>query len=145
MIQDKKTILVGAVLILVIALVAFNLERFTGEAVKAKIPPKVYLSASPQIATQENCVVQAGSKVYITVETGSRGIRRNGYIYDSNGNNQIRVASLEFDQNCGGGYCRQNKISWGEYRTATNWKGKYCVSVVEHSTNQMTSKCFTVQ
>jgi len=143
---DKKITLIGVVFLIVAVAVIFNLERFTGKAAAVKtIEPKVYASANPQITEQEQCTVKAGSKVYITVETGNRGIRRTGYLYDNKGTNPLGVASIEFDQNCGGSTCRQNKITWAEYRTPTSWNGKYCIKVVEMDTKKAASKCFTVQ
>lgn len=143
---DNKTVIIGVVLLVVVGIVTFNLEKFTGKATATKyIPPKVFLSANPQITNQENSIVKAGSKVYVTVETGSKGIRRNGYIYDNNGVNPLRRADVEFDQNCGGSVCRPNKVTWADYRTSTSWKGEYCVKVAELNTNTLVGKCFTIQ
>lgn len=145
MAADKKIMLVGVVFLIVAVAVIFNMERFTGKAAAVTTAePKVYVSANPQITSQEECTVKAGSKVYITVETGSKGIRRTGYLYDNQGK-PLGLASFEFDQNCGGGTCRQNKITWADYKIPTSWNGKYCVKVVELQTNKAVSKCFTAQ
>ena len=146
MIQDKKTVIIAVVLLFVAVIVAFNLEKFTGGATNVKSEmPKVYVSASPKITDQPNCLIKAGSKIYITAETGTRGIRRSGYLYDNNGKAALRKADFEFDQNCGGGTCRPNKITWADYRLSAEWKGSYCIKVVELYTNRQVSKCFTVQ
>ncbi len=142
---DKKLIWISVVFLVIALAVAFNIEKFTGKATSAVIPPKVYLSSNPKVPDEPDVIVKSGNKIYITTETGSKGIRRNAYIYSERGKVESRRADVEFDQNCGGGICRPNKVSWADYRTPTNWKGKYCVKVAQLGTNQLIGKCFTVQ
>ncbi len=142
---DKKLVWISAVFLVVALAVAFNIEKFTGKATTTVILPKVYLSSDPKVPDESDCIVKAGNKIYVTIETGSKGIRRNGYIYAERGETEIRRADVEFDQNCGGGICRPNKVSWADYRVPTSWKGKYCVKVAQLGTNQLIGKCFTVQ
>lgn len=139
--MDNKTVMISIVLLFVVGLVALNLERFTGKATAHSVPPKVYLSASSKINSQENCVVSAGNKLYITAETGSKGIRRKGSVYRSEG---LKAAEVEFDQNCGGGMCRPNRVTWASYRIPAEWKGRYCFRVIESGSNEVVGKCFTV-
>lgn len=143
MMLDKKTALVSFVILFVLGIVFFNLEEFTGDV--TNISPKIYLSLDPDIMEESFSSVQPGDKVFFTVETGSKGVRRTGYIYEyRSSTSSLGKASVKFDKNCGGGSCRANKVSWGEYRIPDYWEGTYCVRVTELRTNDMFEKCFVV-
>lgn len=143
MMFDKKTALVSLVVLFVLGIVFFNLERFTGDVTKS--PPKVYLSLDPDVEDEEFLSASPGDKIFITVGTGSKGIRRTGYIYEyKTSTSSLGKATIEFDKNCGGGSCRANKVSWAEYKIPSYWKGTYCIRIAELRTNSMFEKCFTV-
>ncbi|MFH1210840.1 MAG: hypothetical protein V1645_02895 [archaeon] len=142
--DNKKTWVIASVFFIVTMVVAFNFERFTGQAITSSIPPKIYLSASPTVTNQENCTITAGNRLFVTVETGDKGIKRNGLIYDGKRTSR-KLANLMFDPNCGGNVCRPKKVTWIRYAIPNGWKGPYCVRVVESSTNKITEKCFEVK
>lgn len=71
--MENKNILLGAVLILLVALVTFNLD-ITG---KVSTPSITKITVSP-------VTVQQGDKITITVTPGEKGARRNLYFWVGN-------------------------------------------------------------
>ena len=142
---DNKFWMIATVFILVSFVVAFNFERFTGQATAVKTPPKVapkiYLSSNAYLSEQEP-VIKAGNRLYVTVETGDLGIKKSGAIYDAS---RKKIANLAFTQNCGGNMCRPKRTTAIRYQVPSGWKGKYCARITEVSTEKITEKCFTVQ
>jgi hypothetical protein len=142
---DNKFWMIATVFILVGFVVAFNFERFTGQATTVKIPPKVapkiYLSSN-QYLSEQDTLIKSGNRLFVTVETGDLGIKKVGAIYDASGR---RVANLVFSQNCGGNVCRPKRTTAIRYQVPSGWKGGYCTRITEVSTEKITEKCFTVQ
>ncbi len=74
--MDKNNrVLIGAVLLIFVTLLSFNLDTITGLSTKDKNIPSV--SISPK-------VVQPGSRITVTVWTGKLGMNEKACLYDSN-------------------------------------------------------------
>jgi len=149
---DKKTIVVTLSFLLVLVVVGFNFEKFTGQYAFNKpfreaqdmVLSKVYVSNDPSIVKMDNPRVLAGKKVYFTIEVGTDGSKRKLSIYRAAGG--PRVANIELDQNCGGNKCRPGRITWGDYRIPNDWEGEYCGRVFDYGIMEYVKPgaCFTV-
>jgi hypothetical protein len=137
-------VIISLVLILAALVVAFNFERFTGQAVRNIAPTKLYLSANPDIADQGSVTVNKGDPVYITVDAGSKGSSGTVVVYDMNTAKQRRVLTTEL-KNCSPGQCKSGVIGIGKISAYYNWQGKYCATVKDLATKKDIQSCFTVR
>lgn len=140
--KNRRGLLLLIVLIIAAVLVAFNLEKFTGGAVKTKIT-SIYVSTDPTIKSETYPSVGAGEKIYITVETGSKGCKRTVGIYKEDAS-PLRAATTELQENCGGTKCRANKVTHTDFRTRSDWEEKYCAAVLDLLTNKEVKACFEI-
>lgn len=122
--KDNK-ILVGAVIIILVALVAFNLSKITGQVTKETTT----ITVNPKI-------IGAGDIISISVVPGSEGAENEMRIYyeDENGNLIRKVQQHEMDRKTGGRLTRGITFS---YRTYSTWvDGKYYVVVEDKATGE---------
>lgn len=141
--SNQKTMIISLVFVLVALVVAFNFEKFTGQAAKNVQPTKIYISSDPDIVDLGSVTVSPGDDVYVTVDAGSKGSYGTVYIYDVNTARQKRVVSRELT-NCGPTMCRSGVIGTAKIDVYSNWKGKYCATVQDLATKKNIQSCFTV-
>ncbi len=132
------------VLVLIALVIAFNFEKFTGQAVKKTSVTKLYVSADPNIADQGEIAVTKGDEIYFTVDSGSKGSAGLVVIYDMNGAREKRIQSLEVS-NCGTSLCKAGTIGTVRSNVYYSWKGKYCARIRDIATNKDVQSCFTVR
>ncbi|MFH1210839.1 MAG: hypothetical protein V1645_02890 [archaeon] len=135
--------IISLVLILAALVIAFNFEKFTGQATTNIAQTKLYLSADPEIADQGEIAVNKGQAIYITVDTGSKGSSGTVIIYDVNSAKQRRVLTTEL-KNCSPNQCKAGVIGTGKISAYYNWNGKYCATVKDIVTRKDVKSCFTV-
>jgi hypothetical protein len=129
--MENKNILLGAVLILLIALVTFNLD-ITGEITKPTITK----------ITVQPTTVQQGDKITITVTPGEKGANRN--LYFMVGNYRRLISNL---------FCRESGLSTGRclkpetmtFVIPVSWKPDiYSVAVYDFGIKDYVRADFTV-
>lgn len=143
--------------VLFIALIAMNLDKFTGGTVSSakQSVSKIYVSSDPNVISKDSPTIMNGENIYITVETGSRGSKGKASIYDSTDFSELQRATAKLryiDTNTGkvvgncADTCSANKVVFGSYKTGADWRsGKYCVRVVDRLENKEVEACFTVR
>lgn len=152
--MDKRTFLIAFTIILVLGVVFFNFEKFTGQATRPIEESKVYVSSSEYIKSEPNLMLKAGETVYVTVDVGSEGIYRNLRIADNNrggaitGGPEVELNSDSI-QGCGGNRCSaprpgETKLVTGSYKTWNSWEGEYCAMVYDLAVEDHIGTCFTV-
>jgi len=143
--KDYRPVITFLVGILIISLVAFNFDVFTGKSVKERqeILTKIYVSSSKEFYSEYNPTVNRGSLIYFTVEVGSFGAKNTLTLYDANHPKDRRIATFKLRDNCGGETCRPNKITSGKYRINSDWaEGIYCGKVTDLFSNKEVEACF---
>lgn len=73
--EKSSRILIGAIFILVIALVSFNYNSLTGQVIKSK----TMISITPK-------VINPGQKIYVTVNPGPKGVYKRACFYQAEDN-----------------------------------------------------------
>ncbi len=132
------------VLVLIALVIAFNFEKFTGQAIKKTSVTKLYVSADPNIADQGEITVDRGDEIYFTVDAGSKGSNGLVIVYDMNGARERRIQSLEI-VNCGSNLCKAGTIGTVRSNVYYNWEGKYCARVRDVATKKDVQSCFRVR
>ncbi len=131
--MENKNILLGAVLILLIALVTFNLD-ITGK-VSNPVITKI---------TVEPTTVQQGDKITITVTPGEKGARKN--LYFMVGNYRRMISNLfckEQNKNRSSGKCFNPETM--TFMIPVSWKPDvYSVAVYDYGIRDYVRTDFTV-
>ena len=131
--MENKNILLGAVLILLIALVTFNLD-ITGKVAQPSITT---IMVSPT-------TVQQGDKITITVTPGEKGARKNLYFWVGNYRKAItNLFCKEQTKSRSSGRCFEPETM--TYSIPTSWKqDTYSVAVYDFGIRYYVRADFTV-
>ena len=131
----RKGFLLVTAFVLVL-LVGFNFDRFSGEAVR-KGTPDTTVTVKPD-------VVRASESVTVYIDTDARyGSRNRIHVYDMSRDRPRRVMSRQLYENCGGSACKKSTST--TFRTLATWSGKYCVSTRDVATGKDVLGCFVVE
>jgi len=147
---DQKKVIFGTILFVLIVLVSFNIDQFTGSATKSsqsgvETLTKLYVSSFPNLISEYNPTIDGGKKVFFTIEVGSQGSKDEVSIYDSNSRTGHRIATVKLTEGCGGSSCRPFRITSANYVTATTWNGEYCARVYDRGLKKEIESCFMVK
>lgn len=136
--------IISLVVILVALVIAFNFEKFTGQATTKMTSTKLYLSTDPEIADQGEVTLNKGDILYITVDPGTKGSYGIVTIYDVNSVRERRIQTVEL-QNCATKQCKPGVIGTATQNIYYNWEGRYCARVKDLGTKKEVQSCFTVR
>src|SRR3989338_3599066 len=145
--RDYRPVVTFLAGILIIALVAFNVETWTGTSVRerSQVLTKIYVSSSPDIANEDHPVIEPGGRVFFTAEVGSYGARNIITLYDRSTHvKDRRVATIPLSINCGGDTCRPNRITTKNYRLNDEWTGEFCGRIRDLFEDKKVEVCFTI-
>lgn len=136
--------MIGLVVILVALVIAFNFEKFTGQATKRTSTTKIYLSSNPEIADEGAVSLDKGDYLYITVDAGSKGSYGIVTLYDTNSARERRIQTVEL-KNCATKQCKPGVLGTARVNVYYNWEGRYCARVKDLGSNKEVQSCFTVR
>lgn len=124
---------------MVIAIAVIAINPFTGNAVSSGSDEKVttvrLFDTKPTEELTEDTlpVISRGGKLYIVVESGSKGCRKTADIMQESatGRTDSKVSDVNL---CGGdANCPRNRVLSAGYRTSTSWEpGTYYVRVKDN-------------
>lgn len=125
--NKSNRILIGAIFILVVALVSFNYS-ITGNIIK----DKTVVSISPE-------VINSGQKIYITVNPGPKGVYKKACLYHAS-NNLRKTCTYRV---CGGTY-KCLDTSTFSFGTHSLESGIYYVKLFDYNINDYVKAHFTI-
>ncbi|MDP2909040.1 MAG: hypothetical protein Q8N77_04520 [Nanoarchaeota archaeon] len=141
---NSRTLVVSLVVIIVAAIVFFNLERFVGEATK-ETATKLYVSSKAGVMSETNPTIKPGTYVYFTEMPGKKG--GSGTLYIRSMTDERKwgpIVRTQVFQNCNANKCNPSQVGTLNFKTYYGWKGKYCGEVKDLTTWKTTTACFTV-
>ena len=157
--KDTKGLILALVVIVIVAIVAFNFQAYTGNLIDVRglanyevttrgglvssnieeSVSKIYVSTNLDVVDEDNPTIFAGEKFYVTVETGSQGSdnRLRAYSKDDFFQGGTRVFLKPCSDNC-----NRNRVVSAEILSSSSWgDGEYCVSVRDGLTKQEVERC----
>ena len=144
--NDNKMLVMAALVIVALGFIGFIFGDLTGFAARSsreKVLTRLYLSSDSNIIDEFNPVVGPTDFLYITVETGSAGIKDEVAFYEQLGLNPRKRAKAFMD--CTGYICRPNRVETKNYKIPSNWDGDYCAKVYDNEFKEDVEACFTVE
>ncbi len=143
--NDNK-ILISAVLVVVaLGFLGFVFGDLTGFAAKSgreKVLTRLYISSDQNVIDEFNPTVSPGSFLYVTVETGSSGVKDELSFYEQLGLNPRRRETTSIG--CTGYICRPNRVEYKKFKVPNSWDGEYCVRVYDREFREDVEACFFV-
>lgn len=131
-------------LLMVVVLVALNLDSFTGKAVKEST--LLYVSSDPGVLSQALLVADGTDRVYFTVKPGLKGSSGALMLYDMTSRSRpFRLKTVDFD-GCSFNLCRPGRVGVADFAVEGLWSGlKLCGEVQDKATGKMVQACFRVK
>ena len=132
-------------LLIIVSLVVFS-GGFTGLVTKKAVKEDVqlYISNKESVAKQDKPLIYAGANVYVTLSTGNKGTSAMLGIYEGNGIGTNRVDQIRMQDCRQSSLCPKNQVFQEKFRTQREWRGTYCVRVIERDTYKPTETCFEI-
>ena len=127
--EKTNRILIGAVFILVIALVSFNYSNITGNVIESKTK----ISITPE-------VINSGQKIYVTVNPGSKGIHNKACFYQAE--DDLRRGCTYDRQICNSYKCEE--ISTFSFSTSGWESGIHYVKIFDYDKKDYAKAYFTI-
>ncbi len=125
--EKSSRILIGAIFILIIALISFNYST-TGNIIKAKTS----ISITPE-------VINVGQKIYVTVKPGPNGVYKKACFYQAEDN--LRKGCTY--RVCGGSY-KCFDISTFSFSTHSWYPGIHYIKIFDYNLNDYVKAYFTI-
>ncbi|MDP6642039.1 MAG: hypothetical protein QGF74_01505 [Candidatus Nanoarchaeia archaeon] len=143
--NDNRILALAIVVVVVLGFLGFVFGDVTGFAVRnrEKVLSRMYLSSNPDILDEFSPTVDSGDFIYITVETGSSGIKDEVSFYEQVGTNPRKRAKTFLG--CTGYMCRPNRVVSKKYKTSHFWDGEYCARVYDREFREDVEVCFFVK
>ncbi|MDD5253959.1 MAG: hypothetical protein PHG05_02530 [Candidatus Nanoarchaeia archaeon] len=124
---NSKTLIIGFLIIMVIALMVVLIGDFTGQEVNTK-----------SLVTVEPKFINAGEYITINIKPSAEGILKNYRICSGRSD----LCHVDYPFKCGAYKC--TKPHEVKYKTSTSWEGLYYVKVFDYQSETWIKSYFTV-